>query len=92
MFFLLAYALRLHGREEVEVGNCETPTGFHWPLQLLIGDYNTIFLSLTSYNMVVGGLAVIYMGIVGRKFRPWVWILCCESSVEDCSDQQNIAT
>ena len=61
MFFLLAYALRLHGREEVEVGNCETPTGFHWPLQLLIGDYNTIFLSLTSYNMVVGGLAVIYI-------------------------------
>ena len=31
LFFLLAYALRLHGREEVEVGNCETPTGFHWP-------------------------------------------------------------
>ena len=59
--FLLAYPLRLHGREEVEVGNCETPTGFHWPLQLLISDYNTIFLSLTSYNMVVGGLAVIYI-------------------------------
>ena len=123
LFLLLAYPLRLHGRAEVEVGNCETPTGFHGPcihllprrsvrgnLHLAVpvavvmgaqdGNPSSRWTWCVWFSRKItvqnhfGGLTVIYMGIVGRKpkFRPWVWLLCCESFVEDCSDQQNIAT